>query len=83
MPHLERLKDIMLIAGVPDRLQTESEYHSNATRHPYQFQPGNRETVEALVNLSRGQWDSCAVDYLLQILGQQATTSQPPYLVGT
>ena len=83
MPQLECLSDIMLIAGVPDKRQKESGHHSNATHHPYQFQPGNREVVEALVNLSRGQWDSCAVDYLLQTLGQQAMTSRLPYLVGT
>ena len=83
MPRLERLRDIMLIAGVPDKRQRESAYHSNATRHPYQFQPGNREAVEAMMNLSRGQRDSYAVDYLLQILGQQAMVSQVPTLVGT
>lgn len=83
MPRLECLRAIMLIAGVPDKRQTESGYHSNATRHPYRFQPGDREAVEALMNLPRGQGDSCNVDYLLQILGQQAMISQVPTLVGT
>jgi DNA-binding response OmpR family regulator len=76
MSQLERLRDIMLTTRVPDKRQREPGYHSNATRHPYQFQPGNREIVEALVNLSRGQRDSCAMDYLLQILQQQMMTLQ-------
>jgi len=84
MPQLECLRDIVLIARAPDKRQTESVYHSNATfRHPYQLQPGNKEALEALMNLSREQWDSRVVDYLLQIFGQQAMTSQLPTLVGT
>jgi DNA-binding response OmpR family regulator len=83
MPQLERLSDIMLIAGVPNKRQRESGYHSNATRHPYQFQQDNKEAVESLMSLSRGQWDSCAVDSLLQILGRQVMMSQVPTIVGT
>jgi len=79
MTQLERLKDILLIARAPNKRQTESGYHSNATfRHPYQLQPGNKEALEDLMNLSREQCDSRAVDYLLQILGQQAMMAQLP-----
>ena len=82
MPRLECDRDIVLIARAPDKRQTESGYRSNAIfRHPYQLQPGDKETLEALMNLSREQWDSRAVDYLLQILGQQAMTSQLPTFV--
>lgn len=84
MPRLECDRDIVLIARAPDKRQTESGYRSNAIfRHPYQLQPGDKETLEALMNLSREQWDSRAVDYLLQILGQQAMTSQLPTFVQT
>lgn len=81
MPRLESLRAIMLIAGV--KRQRESAYNSNAARHPYRFQAGNREAVEALANLFGGQRDSCVVEYLVQMLRQQAMISQVPTLVGT
>jgi hypothetical protein len=83
MPQLERLSDIMLTAWVPNKRQRESGYHSNATRRPYLFQQDNKEAVETFMNLPRGQWDSCALDSLLQILGRQVMMSQVPTLVGT
>ena len=82
MPQLERLRDTMLIAGEPNKRQRKAGYYNNATyRQPYPVHLSNEEAIEAFLKLSRGQRDSCAVDSLLQILGQQVMMSQVPTLV--
>jgi DNA-binding response OmpR family regulator len=84
MPQLERLRDTMLIAGIPNKRQREVGYLNNTDyRHPYPVHSSNGEAVEAFVKLSREQWNYCAVDSFLQVLGRQAMMSQLPTLVGT
>ena len=84
MPHLERLRDTMLIAGDSSKQQRETEYYSNATyRHPYQVDLRSKEAVESFMKVPPGQWDSGVVDSFLQILGRQVMMSQVPALVET
>jgi DNA-binding response OmpR family regulator len=81
MLRLERLRDTVLIAGAPNKWQREAAgHHSNKVRHPSQFQHSNKEIFEVVMKSSREQRDSCAVDYLSQILGQQAMMFQFPTL---
>jgi DNA-binding response OmpR family regulator len=84
MPQLERLRDTMLIARIPNKRQREAGYLNNTDyRHPYPVHFSNGEAVEAFVKLSREQWNYCTVDSFLQILGQQAMMSQSPTPVET
>jgi DNA-binding response OmpR family regulator len=80
VPQLERLIDTMLIIRATNKRQRNARYYSN-TAYSSQSEPGNNEIFEAILKLSRGQWNSCTVDSFLQILGQQVMTSQVPTFV--
>jgi len=82
-PQLEHLRDTVFIAGAPDKRQRENGYHSNSACYTSQFQHSNKEIFEAVMKSSREQRDSCAVDYLSQILERQAMKFQFPTLAGT